>query len=160
GGGGRGQGGGMGRMGFPVGAVVTELLGAGKLDVKATGKLASVEEKDGQKVAVIEFKAALTGKGKSADFGVRPQFGGRRGGGDAGGNADNGTDTVDANFAFTGKMRVNLTQSQIAGLELAGDVTVGREQHNTMQMRGEDTKLDTTSTNKGKLELKVDCEPV
>src|SRR5262249_23073456 len=45
GGGGRRQGGGMGggRM-FAVGAVVTELLAAGKLDVKASGKLASIEE--------------------------------------------------------------------------------------------------------------------
>lgn len=48
-GGGRGQGGqgargGMARMGG-VGAAATQLIAAGKLTVKATGKLASVEEK-------------------------------------------------------------------------------------------------------------------
>jgi hypothetical protein len=167
GGGGQRQGG--GRMGIPVGAMATELLSAGKLDVKANGKLASVEEKDGQKIAVIEFKATMAGKGKAADLGMPPGMagfgGGRRGGGGAGGgagggNADNGTDTVDANFAFTGKMRVNLTQNQIAGLELASDVTIGREIHRTMQMRGEDSKIDSTMNSKGKLEFKVDCEPV
>jgi hypothetical protein len=179
-GGGRGQGGqgargGMARMGGGgVGAAATQLIAAGKLTVKATGKLASVEEKNGEQMAILDITASMTGKGKATELGLRPQaaFGGGggqgrgqgrgQGGAGAGGDAaapaaaNAGTDNVDANLTFKGKVYVNLTTKQITEVEMAGDLKVDRKTVRTMAGRdGEETELDTTANTEGKLELKA-----
>ena len=156
----------------------TQLIAAQKLDVKASGKVASVEEKDGQKIATIDITAKLTGKGKAADLGLRPQAafggmggrGGRGQGGQGGGQggqggdaaaANAGTDTVDADLSFTGKVMVNLTTNQVTGVEMNGGLKVGRKTVRTMETSdGNSMEMDTTANTEGKLEVKAAIEKI
>ncbi|MBK8096303.1 MAG: hypothetical protein IPK26_04305 [Planctomycetes bacterium] len=178
GGRGRGQGGGQGgaaggRAGGRMGGggasgTVMQLLSGGKLEGKATGKLTAIEEKDGQKIAVLAISAKLTGKGKAADLGVRGGgmfgggAGGRRGqGGEGGGQAatDNGVDNIDTTFDLTGTVRVNLTAQQICDVSVGGDIVIGRETKRTMPGRdgGDGMEVESTSTTKAKLQLDATC---
>lgn len=163
-----------------VAAVATQLIAAQKLDVKASGKLASVEEKDGQKIATLDITAKLTGKGKAADLGLRPQatfgaMGGGRGGrgqgggqggqgGQAGGDAagaNAGTDTVDADLAFTGKVMVNLATNQVTAVEMSAGIKVDRKTVRTMETPdGNSMEMDTTANTEGKLEVKAAIETI
>lgn len=188
GGGGRGQGGqggaqggrgGMRMGGGGVASVATQLIAAQKLDVKASGKIASVDEKDGQKIATIDITAKLTGKGKAADLGLRPQaaFGamgggrggrgqggqGGQGGGDtaAGANANAGTDNVDADMTITGKVMVNLTTNQVTAVEMNAGIKVDRKTVRTMETPdGNSMEMDTTANTEGKLEVKAAIESI
>jgi hypothetical protein len=165
-GGERGQGGGQGggrgmRGGFGGGSsgTVIALIGAGKLDAKATGKLLSVEND----IATIEVSAKLNGKGKSADYGLQAGGFGQRGGrgGQGGGNQPApGKDDVDATFDLKGKVRVDLKQHLVTAAELAGDLAIVRDTSMTREGQdGEEMKIDSKVDTKGKFELKVNCEP-
>jgi hypothetical protein len=164
--GGRGQGGrgGFGGMGGGAAGTVIQLIGGGKLNVAATGKLLAVDEKNGQKIATIEVKSKLTGKGAAEELGLPPQgFGGRggRGQGGQGGGANAGTNTVDATFELTGKVHLNMTQQRIVDVELGGDIVIAREGAGTRQGQdGADMKFETKSNTKGKFQLQASSGPV
>ena len=169
--GGRGQGG-RGQGGRPGGRdnVVLQLLSGGKFDVDAKGKVTGVDND----IATLAIKAKLTGKGTNEEMGImggmgggfggaggRGQGGGAPGGGAAGGGAaaPAGTSKVDASFDLNGTVRFDLKAQRIVGVEFAGDVQVASESSVKRPNRdGEEQKIDTTSQNKGKVELKATCE--
>ncbi|HEX5054049.1 MAG TPA: hypothetical protein VFZ65_19880 [Planctomycetota bacterium] len=169
--GGRGQGGAQGgrgarggRFGMGAGSTVVDLIGAGKLNVDAKGKLIGVEEKDGHQIASIEVTAKLAGKGKSADFGLQAGMGGfgrgGRGGQGGGQAADNGTDNVDAGFEIKGKVTFDVAEQRVVGVDLAGNVKIDRETKRTMQDRnGEDQTMESTTNTKGKFEVQASSGP-
>ncbi len=153
--GGRGQGGG--------GNVVLQLLGGGKFDVVAKGKVTGVE-KD---IATLAIQAKLTGKGTNEEMGVAGFFGGMAGGRAQGGGAPGGgaaaptgTSKVDASFDLTGTVKFDLKAQRVIAVEFAGDVAVLRESSRKMDANGEEQKIDTSSQSKSKVELKAACEAV
>ncbi len=181
--GGRGQGGGQGgnatgggaggrfgggAMGGGAVANVQQLLAGGKLQGKVTGKLAAVEQTgSGQRVAILDVTAVLTGKGSGADLGLRQgavggMGGGRggRGGAQGGGQGPmaNAVDKVDATIQLTGKIQVDLQTQQVVAVDLGGDVAMTRATTSTMDRQGEEMKFESNSDLKGKLVLKVRCE--
>jgi len=94
-------------------------------------------------------------KGTNEELGLGAPQGGRQGQGGAG----NGTSKVDATFEVTGKVHVNLTQHQVAAVELDGGLTIDRESTRTMDRNGEESKMETKSNAKGKFQVTARCEP-
>lgn len=163
GGQGRGGRGGFGRGGAQDAAL--EAIANDKLACKGTGKLVSVEDKDGMQLATITFTATLSGKGTPTALGLNAFGGGRGGfgrggrGGGRGGAEQEDTGKAEAQVDVNGMLVIDVTTHTLRELKLEGKMKTNSHTARTFENNnGEEMDFESTNIAEGKFEVNVACE--
>jgi hypothetical protein len=164
GGGGRGPGG-FGRGGVQDTALETAVND--KLTCKASGKLVSVEERDGMKLATVSFNATMSGKGTPTQLGIGAFGGGRFGGGGRGfggggrggqgGEPQEDTGKAEANVTLTGSMVIDVNSHTLRELTIDGKLkTTSQTKHSFERPdTGEEMDIEVNADADGTFKVKV-----
>ncbi len=147
GGGRRGGQGGRGRGSNPNDSLIA-VVNAEIVSCKASGSLESIEGN----LAKFAIKATISGAGTAEELGLGGG-GGRRGGAAAEAKGS-------ANLSFAGSAVFNTETGLFESIDLGGEVDLKSDSKRMVNFGGNEGEMETKSTTKGKLTVKVDCKAV